>query len=106
MARKQSIQTRPKLQSSTSLGSQHMQGLNSTFYSAFSPTVKDVSQLANVTGTILKQFNTSLAYNPFSQVRLCSHRACALVVKGLSISGCKRRQSSARSVLSQRLLFH
>jgi sodium-dependent phosphate transporter len=44
-----------------------LDGLNSTFYSTFMAKDKDVSQMANITGTILNQFNTSLAYNPFSQ---------------------------------------
>lgn len=37
------------------------QTLNSTFYATFKPKVQDVSQLVNVTGLILKEFNTTFA---------------------------------------------
>lgn len=55
------------------LVSQCAQALNETFYSAFTPVAPNYTELVDTNLAIFSQFNTTLAYNPFSQVSLC-HR--------------------------------
>lgn len=44
------------------------QTLNQTFYAAWEPDQPDFQSLLAVNTDIFSQFNTSLAYNPFTQV--------------------------------------
>ena len=41
-----------------------LQTLNSTFYKAFKPKVRDISQLVSFSGQVLGQFNTTFAVKP------------------------------------------
>jgi hypothetical protein len=45
-----------------------LQSLNETFYTAWQPDQPDFSDLLSVNADIFSQFNSSLAYNPFTQV--------------------------------------
>ena len=45
------------------------QALNSTFYKQFKYSVRDMNILSNVTAKIIKEFNSSLAYQPAAGVR-------------------------------------
>lgn len=45
-----------------------LNALNETFYSAFTPVAPNYTELVDTNLAIFSQFNTTLAYNPFSQV--------------------------------------
>jgi hypothetical protein len=50
-----------------------LQSLNETFYSVWAPDITEFSDYLSVNADIFSQFNTSLAYNPLTQVWPISH---------------------------------